>query len=421
MAATAFLKAQNFASSSLAVPLTSAQLTLTVATGQGALFPSSGTFHAIVANTEIVECTSRTGDVLTITREQEDTTAAASYPVGSSVRMTVTAEYMTQVQEAIEDIETGIKTLDVLSVAGASTLTGAVTAASASNAIKIGTLCDTSAMGPIGGTTAAAVRATTLTATSKTSLAASTTSLATMNVPPGVAPTVPVNGDGWSTTTGVYFRVNGATIGPLIGVAQIPWASPEEIGGTTPNDARFADLVVTGTLWKVGALALRSVPTTGNAYLYIDPICPTQTEVASVSLMRNTNTSGVRQFVIHKGDGTNSETLTFTAATGALRTTGPIRCSTVTTFTANDTTPDVSAGNLFIVPGTWTAGNNITMFDGGVVGQTIQILGGDTDCTVVDGGNLHLVGNWTAAVRATITLTMFDTGVWTETSRTATA
>lgn len=41
--------------------------------------------------------------------------------------------------------------------------------------------------------------------------APSTASNAGLNVPPGVAPTTPNNGDIWSTTTGLYTRVNGST------------------------------------------------------------------------------------------------------------------------------------------------------------------------------------------------------------------
>jgi hypothetical protein len=36
-----------------------------------------------------------------------------------------------------------------------------------------------------------------------------------LNIPHGVAPTTPVNGDMWTTTAGLYVRINGATVGPL--------------------------------------------------------------------------------------------------------------------------------------------------------------------------------------------------------------
>lgn len=44
---------------------------------------------------------------------------------------------------------------------------------------------------------------------------AGTTSLASLNIPHGSAPTSPVNGDIWTTSAGLYVRINGATVGPL--------------------------------------------------------------------------------------------------------------------------------------------------------------------------------------------------------------
>jgi hypothetical protein len=90
--------------------------------------------------------------------------------------------------------------------------------------------------------------------------------------------------------------------------------------------------------------------------------------------------------------------------------------STIATFTANDTTPSVLGGLLFRVPGTWTAGNNITMFDNADAGQQIVVIGGDTDCVVVDGGHLKLAGNWTATSGKTLSL-VFDGTDWYETAR----
>jgi hypothetical protein len=42
-----------------------------------------------------------------------------------------------------------------------------------------------------------------------------TTSRASLNLPHGVAPTSPVNGDIWTTTAGTFVRINGTTVGPL--------------------------------------------------------------------------------------------------------------------------------------------------------------------------------------------------------------
>jgi len=103
---------------------------------------------------------------------------------------------------------------------------------------------------------------------------------------------------------------------------------------------------------------------------------------------------------------------------GRVRFGGPLILATITTFTANDTTPTVAAGNIFKVPGTWTAGNNITTFDDGVAGQEITIIGGDADCTIVDGSNLKMAGNWVANADATLVL-VFDGTNWFEKCRSA--
>lgn len=47
--------------------------------------------------------------------------------------------------------------------------------------------------------------------TGKIVTVASTASTAGLNIPHGAAPTTPVNGDTWSTTTGLFLRVNGTT------------------------------------------------------------------------------------------------------------------------------------------------------------------------------------------------------------------
>lgn len=40
--------------------------------------------------------------------------------------------------------------------------------------------------------------------------------LAGLNLTPGVAPSAPANGDLWTTTAGLFARINGATVGPLV-------------------------------------------------------------------------------------------------------------------------------------------------------------------------------------------------------------
>ena len=62
--------------------------------------------------------------------------------------------------------------------------------------------------------------------------AASATGTAGFNLPPGIAPTAPVNGDVWTTTIGVFAQINGSTVGPFSAGA----------GGSTFLDSAFAIL-----------------------------------------------------------------------------------------------------------------------------------------------------------------------------------
>lgn len=44
---------------------------------------------------------------------------------------------------------------------------------------------------------------------------AGTTAAASIRIPHGSAPTSPTNGDMWTTTSGLFVRINGTTVGPL--------------------------------------------------------------------------------------------------------------------------------------------------------------------------------------------------------------
>lgn len=54
-----------------------------------------------------------------------------------------------------------------------------------------------------------------VTATTTLGLAAGTTGVSSLRIPHGAAPTTPVDGDMWTTTAGLYIRINGTTVGPL--------------------------------------------------------------------------------------------------------------------------------------------------------------------------------------------------------------
>jgi hypothetical protein len=65
--------------------------------------------------------------------------------------------------------------------------------------------------------------------------AASTTINSGFNIPPGTAPTTPVNGDIWTTPAGIFVQVNGGTVGPLLSAA-----TPCTICALTNNANNFS-------------------------------------------------------------------------------------------------------------------------------------------------------------------------------------
>jgi hypothetical protein len=109
---TTFNTTKNWAASTLASALGAEDLTLTVASGEGALFGS--TFPMIIvldynlpSKREVVKATGRAGDVINIEREQEDTTGVA-HAAGASVRCNLTAGQITDIQNAVNTLEVGL-------------------------------------------------------------------------------------------------------------------------------------------------------------------------------------------------------------------------------------------------------------------------------------------------------------------------
>lgn len=94
----------------------------------------------------------------------------------------------------------------------------------------------------------------------KVNFPASTTAASSINLPHGAAPTSPTNGDLWTTTGGLYARINGATVGPF---------GAGGGGGTTITTA-----TVTSQFDKTTDTVLADVPgllipvTSGNNYVF---------------------------------------------------------------------------------------------------------------------------------------------------------
>ena len=104
------VKFTNNGHSTLAASVATSDTSITVASGHGARFPSlsgSAYFFATLIdasnNLEIVKCTARSSDVLTITRAQESTTARA-FAIGDRIELRVTAAGLGAIySEAVAD------------------------------------------------------------------------------------------------------------------------------------------------------------------------------------------------------------------------------------------------------------------------------------------------------------------------------
>ena len=94
-----FLNVKNRAESTLDGGINDAVTELAVAAGEGALFPASN-FH-ITIDDEILLCSSRSTDTLTVVREQEGTTGVA-HDDGAAVELRITAGIIDELQTAID-------------------------------------------------------------------------------------------------------------------------------------------------------------------------------------------------------------------------------------------------------------------------------------------------------------------------------
>jgi hypothetical protein len=136
----AFDAHKNFSYSTIATapsPATSGT-SLTVQAGDGALFPqpsTDGAFNVTIwpagsapisSNSEIVRCTARSGDTLTITRTQEGT-SARTVITGDQVALTITAKLFTDVEAKTDPsviivaAPTGVAATDNAAIAAAIT------------------------------------------------------------------------------------------------------------------------------------------------------------------------------------------------------------------------------------------------------------------------------------------------------------
>jgi hypothetical protein len=96
-----------------------------------------------------------------------------------------------------------------------------------------------------------------------TTFDAATTAKASLRVPHGTAPTTPVNGDVWTTTAGMYARINGTTVGPFGAAGATAWGS---ITGTLSSQTDLntelgLKVALAGTQTITGAKTFTTNPT----------------------------------------------------------------------------------------------------------------------------------------------------------------
>ena len=141
----------NNATATLSSSITAASTSLTVTSGQGALFPSttSGNYFYVtlidtVGTVEIVKVTAKTTDTFTIVRAQDGTTASA-FASGSKVELRIVAAGMNEKLAKTGDTATNL-TINGGTISGITDLavadggTGASTPAEARTNLGIGTL-----------------------------------------------------------------------------------------------------------------------------------------------------------------------------------------------------------------------------------------------------------------------------------------
>ncbi len=160
------------------------------------------------------------------------------------------------------------------------------------------------------------------TMTGKLVTATPNTSVAGINLPAGTAPASPINGDMWTTTSGLFVRINGATVGPLIdatGSAVIVIGTTPVSSGTTTrvlfdNGGVVGEYAISGT----GSVAMTTSPTFVTPTLGV----ASSTSVAAGFCVISTNTLCSNGTSLLSGAVTLSSTLTYGGVTLSAAVTG---------------------------------------------------------------------------------------------------
>lgn len=222
---------------------------------------------------------------------------------------------------------------------------------------------------PNGGFTGAATYVG-LTGTGKLVTAASTTTQAGLNLPAGAAPTSPVNGDIWTTTTGLFARVNGTTVGPF---------------GTS-----------TGSVSSIAT----SAPISGGTITTSGTIsCPTCALTTNGGLLTGTSPVG-----ISVAGAISCVTCVTSSGGGALTATSPVSVSSAGLIACATCATTASGGALSATSPMSISGNIIAL-----TGQTgAAVFNWDTNTTVTN-QTYYIAAKWAWAT-GSITSVSYLTG-----------
>ena len=143
----------------------------------------------------------------------------------------------------------------------------------------------------------------------KLTMLTSTVTTAGINLPQGSAPTSPVNGDVWTTLSGIFVRINGLTIGPLAG------ANSTSFAATAPIAISFPSNVVTYALNKDANFSTVG----GNLALATGGVAYPSTVTGGAQGAGTINATGL--FI--NGVAVASSATAITALTGDVTATGP--------------------------------------------------------------------------------------------------
>lgn len=209
--------------------------------------------------------------------------------------------------------------------------------------------------------------------------AASTTSLASINIAPGVAPTSPNNGDFWITSSGAFVRVNGATI-------QLGGAAPCTAFGTTAgtcaqgNDSRItgaAQLASTNSF--SGGTQTFTASSSAGASINLPPgIAPTSSNNGDIW-----ETSAA---VFAQVNGVTEQLLSSSQNLADLASASTARTNLGVTATGSDTTYAYRSNNLSDLSSATSALVNLGLNVNGAVKVTTGGVVSQASCADLAGG-----------------------------------